>query len=185
MKTPQELASRALVSADAQNRQATNTKRAITVLRGIAKSEIFDDHESEMLYRTIGLLEESTTLLKKSAALKALAEKLTRARHEAILTLLKGGYMGTMSAAEKVAFLVRHSPVYVQTEVAPTQKRVAQILDRDFLYVLSEVAYDLARSSDMAPAQTAEQAVAKFKEQAPQLLRAAQTEIDRLRPFFD
>ena len=184
MKSPQEIAKRPLESADEQRRIATNTKRAITVLRGIAAYEILDAAESESMYRCIGLLEEMTIRLKKSVEIKKAAEKQRAERHTAILAHMKAGPLGSLTPPERIAYLARHSASYLSTLKQPSKETVKRLLSQDFDEALSDEAYQLARTSELAPQLAAAHAASQFQEQQPQLMRAAQAHIEALGPHL-
>jgi hypothetical protein len=173
MKSPQEIAKRPLESADEQRRIATNTKRAITVLRGIAAYEILDAAESETMYRCIGLLEEMTSRLKKSVEIKKTAEKHIAERHKAILTHMKAGPLGALPP-----------PSHFSTLEQPSRETVKRMLSVAFDEALSDEADQLARTSELAPQLAAAHAAAQFQEQRPQLLRAAQAHIEAMGPYL-
>lgn len=184
MKSPQEIAKRPLESADEQRRIATNTKRAITVLRGIAAYEILDAAESETMYRCIGLLEEMTSRLKKSVEIKKTAEKQIAERHKAILAHMKAGPLGALPPPERIAYLARHSPSHFSTLGQPSRETVKRLLSLAFEEALSDEADQLARTSELAPQLAAAHAAAEFQEQRPQLLRAAQAHIEAMGPYL-
>ena len=184
MKSPQEIAKRPLESADEQRRIATNTKRAVTVLRGIAAYEILDAAESEAMYRCIGLLEEMTNRLKKSVEIKKAAEKQKAERHKAILAHLKAGPLGSLPPTERIAFMARHSAAYLSTIKQPSKEFVARLLSQDFDEALSDEAYSLARNSELTPQMAAAHAATQFQEQQPQLMRAAQAHIEAMAPHL-
>jgi hypothetical protein len=184
MKSPQEIAKRPLESADEQRRIATNTKRAITVLRGIAAYEILDAAESESMYRCIGLLEEMTTRLKKSVEIKKAAEKQRAERHTAILVHMKAGPLGSLTPSERIAYIARHSAGYLSTLKQPSRETVKRLLTQDFDEALSDEAHQLARTSELAPQLAAAHAASQFQEQQPQLMRAAQAHIEAMGPHL-
>lgn len=180
MKSPQEIAKRPLESADEQRRIATSTMRAITVLRGIATYEILDAAESESMYRCIGLLEEMTSRLQKSVEIKKAAEKQRTERHTAILAHMKDGALGSLTPPQRIAYIARHSASYLSTLKQPTKETVQRLLSADFDEALSDEAYELAGTSELAPQLAASRAATQFQEKQPQLMRAAQAHIEAM-----
>lgn len=163
-----------------QRRIATNTRRAITALRGIAAHDILDAPDSEVMYRCIGLLEEMTIRMRKSAEIKQAAEMQQAERHKTILAHMRAGPLGSLTPPERIAFMTRRSAAKLSTLEQPSRDLVLRLLEADFEEALSAEAQHLARTSELAPQLAASHAAVQFHEQRPQLLRAAQPHIEAL-----
>lgn len=130
------------------------------------------------------LASTSHTRLKKSVEIKKAAEKQKAERHRAILAHMKAGPLGALTPPERIAFIARHSAGYLSTLKQPSQETVKRLLSQDFDEALSDEAYQLARTSELAPQLAAAHAANQFLEQQPQLMRAAQAHIEAISPHL-
>lgn len=184
MKSTQELASaNSPLSAREQARQSTNIKRVVTSLRTFAKLEILDAQETELLHRCRGVLEDLSARLAKAAAQKDAERAQHEARSKSILSKLETSAMGKLPPAGRIALIAQHAPERLP-ESGITATLVQRVLEEGFQEALARLADSLAASSEKSETELVDEACRKFDDQAPHLMRLAQTHIERLQPHF-